>query len=675
MRFFMVSVVLFALPILAAGPLDETDLIHQVHEAVDAGRFQDAEAILQSQIETLDGPVVDPWRVELEIIRRIRLDFNLTGDELLTKLSKEIPDITEADIIRWRDQGYLQYRLIDGQIRYFESEPKNLFRFCEEARIRRKEANRAERSGWKFSLPEHIARLLEMADQSDSPMVYPVKHYVTYQLAVKNNHPRLKAGAKVRCWLPFPQEYRQQRHVRFIASEPAGPVVSPAGQPHRTVYFEQTVADPTKPPVFKITFEFETSAFCPDLDPAKARPLDRTSPLFGEYTAERPPHILFTPAIRRTVAEVTAEEPNPLLRARKLFHWMDEHIRYCSEMEYSIIRNISDKAMTTRQGDCGVQGLLFITLCRAAGIPARWQSGWESKPNNWNMHDWVEFYIEPWGWLPADPSYGLQKHPNPRVRDFYCGSMDPYRLIVNLDYARQLVPPKTSYRSEPNDFQRGEIEIDGHNLYFDEWTWNMKLRTVPQTGDFMALEEALDAVVPDTLTSGNMAGAVILVGKKTEAGYETWRKAYGYKQFLPEVEPMPVDAVFDMASMTKPIATGTSLMVLVEQGKIQVDDPVGKYLPEFNQGDKKDVTIRHLMTHMSGESPYVGEDARKQIIAENGFLCREAIRKYIRDLDLLRKPGDVVQYSCLNAILCAEVIRAVSGMEHSEFAAKHVFQP
>jgi hypothetical protein len=59
--------------------------------------------------------------------------------------------------------------------------------------------------------------------------------------------------------------------------------------------------------------------------------------------------------------------------------------------------------------------------------------------------------------------------------------MDPYRLIVNLDYARELHPPKTSFRSEPNDFQRGEVEIDGHNLYFDEWDWTFRVESTPLT--------------------------------------------------------------------------------------------------------------------------------------------------------------------------------------------------
>lgn len=95
------------------------------------------------------------------------------------------------------------------------------------------------------------------------------------------------------------------------------------------------------------------------------------------------------------------------------------------------------------------------------------------------MHDWSEFYVKPWGWLPADASYGVQKHDDPRVQNFFCGHMDPYRLIVNLDYARPLQPPKTSFRSEPNDFQRGEVEIDGHNLYFNEWTYEFDVRTQP----------------------------------------------------------------------------------------------------------------------------------------------------------------------------------------------------
>jgi hypothetical protein len=97
------------------------------------------------------------------------------------------------------------------------------------------------------------------------------------------------------------------------------------------------------------------------------------------------------------------------------------------------------------------------------------------------MHDWTEVYIEPWGWLPCDPSYGLQKSDDPKVREFYIGHQDCYRMIVNTDYGCPLVPPKQSLRSEPADFQRGEVEIDGRNLYFDEWDYDFKFEQTPQS--------------------------------------------------------------------------------------------------------------------------------------------------------------------------------------------------
>ena len=123
--------------------------------------------------------------------------------------------------------------------------------------------------------------------------------------------------------------------------------------------------------------------------------------------------------------------------------------------------------------------MTFITLCRAAGIPARWQSGWMLGPGEPDMHDWAEFYVAPWGWLPADTSRGLQKSDDPTIRDFYFGHQDAYRLIVNRDYGCLLQPPKQSTRSEPLDFQRGEVEVDGVNLYFNEWDYDMQVKRTP----------------------------------------------------------------------------------------------------------------------------------------------------------------------------------------------------
>jgi transglutaminase-like putative cysteine protease len=465
--------------IVAAGPQEtvpDRPAPGSVAEALAAGRFKDAEQMLRSKLTNPDGPVVDEAAVQLEIIRRTRQEYPLTPEAMLEKLRRDLPGATADDVERWRKEGVLQHRVIDGEIRYFRREPSNLFRFCADAKARRRPTT--EPAADQLPLAKLVADLRKAATAAPGPEIYPMRQTVTYQVKVHDGHPRLKPGAKVRCWLPFPQEYRQQKDVRLIATQPPSTSVAPNGTAQRTVYFEQTLGEPASAPSFQAQFEFTTYAYVPRFDPEKVKPYDREGALFRDNTAERPPHIVFTPEIRRIVGEVAGDESNALRRAEKLYRWVCKNVRYCSELEYCVIPNISAKALTTRQGDCGVQALLFITLCRAAEIPARWQSGWETLPGRWNMHDWAEFYVEPWGWLPADPSYGQDSSGESSVPDFYFGHLDPYRLIVNLDYARELVPPKTSFRSEPNDFQRGEIEIDGHNLYFDEWDWTFEAKAV-----------------------------------------------------------------------------------------------------------------------------------------------------------------------------------------------------
>lgn len=471
-----VSFILSALLAAVLCTATRADIDPKITSLINAGNYAEAEKLLTEQIEDPLAPVTSEAAIQIEILRRTRHDFPMSAEEVLALVKKSIPDATQKDVDRWREAGDLQARMIDGEYRYFRNPIGNLFRFNADARARRKFEPPAEA---KFDLAKHIEMLVALAEETDSDKVYPVKQNVRYQVAVKPGHPRLKPGAKVQAWLPFPQEYQQQGEVRLIRTDPPHRALSENGLPHRALYFEDTVKDAEHPPKFSAEFEYVTSAYVPKLDPAKVEPYDTQSDVYQQYTAERPPHIVFSPEVKQLAKEIAGNETNPLKKALLVFHWVSDNIPWCSEMEYGIIPNISEKALKARRGDCGAQGLTFITLCRAVEVPARWQSGWQTKPGNWNMHDWAEFYVEPWGWIPADASYGVQKHSDPRVRDFLCGHMDPYRLIVNLDYARELQPAKTSFRSEPNDFQRGEVEIDGHNLYFGEWDWTFDVKTTP----------------------------------------------------------------------------------------------------------------------------------------------------------------------------------------------------
>jgi hypothetical protein len=457
------------------GAKPAADQQTKVKVLVDQGNFTEAERLLRAEISDASAPITSEPAIQLEVLRRTRFDFALTDKDVLAEIKQNIPDATQADVDRWRKAGDLQYRVIDGENRYFRRAVGNLFRFNAEAKRRQKNPTVEK----KFNLNGLVEEIVKLSDESGSPEVYPVKHHIRYTLSVHADHPRVKEGAVVRAWLPYPQEYRQQKDVKLIRSEPASCQVASTGAPQRTIYFEQTISDPKKPPRFMAEFEFTTSAYCPNLDPAKVKPYDENSAVYREFTAERPPHIVFTPEVKELVREIVGDETSPLEKALRIFRWTSKNVPWCAEIEYSIIPSLSVKGLSARRGDCGVQNTSFTTLCRAAGIPARWQSGWETKPGEYNMHDWSEIYLEPWGWVPTDASYGVRDHKDPRVRDYFCGHMDPYRFIVNLDYGRTLEPPKTSFRSEPTDFQRGEVEIDGHNLYFDEWDYKLDLKTTP----------------------------------------------------------------------------------------------------------------------------------------------------------------------------------------------------
>ena len=175
-------------------------------------------------------------------------------------------------------------------------------------------------------------------------------------------------------------------------------------------------------------------------------------------------------------AKLTAGETNPYLKAKRIFRWINEHFPWASAREYSTIENIPEYVLDNRHGDCGQVSLLFITLCRISGIPAHFQSGFMMHPRAWNLHDWAEVYFEGVGWVPVDQSFGIPAFArNADEEYFFLGGIDSWRMIVNSDYSMPLVPEKKYPRSETVDFQRGEVEWEGGNLYFPQWSYHMDI--------------------------------------------------------------------------------------------------------------------------------------------------------------------------------------------------------
>ena len=176
----------------------------------------------------------------------------------------------------------------------------------------------------------------------------------------------------------------------------------------------------------------------------------------------------------------------------------------------------------------------------------------------------------------------------------------------------------------------------------------------------------IDGVVGESIAARELPGAVVLVEHR---GKVVFRKAYGNRAVAPFAETMTVDTIFDVASLTKTVATATSVMILVEEGKLALSDPVARHIPEFaaGGGERNKVTIEHLLTHRAGLPPddpldlYTGTP--EEIFA----------RKYRQPLT--SPPGAQFVYSDVGYEVLEEVIRKVSGERLDRFAEERIFRP
>jgi CubicO group peptidase (beta-lactamase class C family) len=186
----------------------------------------------------------------------------------------------------------------------------------------------------------------------------------------------------------------------------------------------------------------------------------------------------------------------------------------------------------------------------------------------------------------------------------------------------------------------------------------------------------LDKIVGEAVVRKDFPGAVLLVAHK---GKVVYRKAFGLSQLVPEPRPLTADMLFDLASVTKPVATATSVMLLVERGEIRLWDRVRVYVPEFSTwyGEKglagEEARLYNLLTHTSGLPPYTDpKEAAKAL----GDPCTTAdLVGLIAGIPKERPVGEEFVYSCLNYITLAHIVHKVSGQTLDEFAAENIFKP
>ena len=184
----------------------------------------------------------------------------------------------------------------------------------------------------------------------------------------------------------------------------------------------------------------------------------------------------------------------------------------------------------------------------------------------------------------------------------------------------------------------------------------------------------IDSVVLKNINEGNLPGAVVVIGGKNGVVY---RKAFGYSWLVPEKKPMKVETIFDLASLTKPIATAISIMILLERGQISLEDEVRKYIPEFKpyvdeQGKEYHAKIYHLLTHTSGLPDYTNADSIKN---KYGYPAPDGTIETICNLPRFAPPGKEFKYSCLGFITLAEIVKRVTAKNIADFSKENIFIP
>ncbi|TAK40278.1 MAG: transglutaminase domain-containing protein [Lysobacteraceae bacterium] len=405
---------------------------------------------------------------EGERMRRIALDFDQTREQVFERVQRQIPDLTQAEFDRWDAAGLFESMEIGGERRYFNRTAANLFRISAEARARRADPKPFVESPLESVHPHH-REVVAAARAQHADSVLPKRWRITQTLTVDAD--AVPAGETIRAWIPYPREIPgQQSGITLVASSPAAHAIAPADTLQRTIHFERP-AVAGQETGFSVTYDLDISARRFEVDPAKVEPVDIT-PELAPFVAERAPHVVFTDDLRAFSARVVGDETNPWRIAQKLYAAVDA-IPWAGAREYSTIPNISDYALHAGHADCGQQTLLLIALLRLNGIPARWQSGMMFAPTDyWNLHDWGQLYIAPYGWMPMDVTFGRLDDADPAVAGFYLGGLDGYRVAFNDDYSRAFVPAKTHVRSETVDLQRGEVEWSGGNLYFNQWDYD-----------------------------------------------------------------------------------------------------------------------------------------------------------------------------------------------------------
>ena len=389
---------------------------------------------------------------ERERIRRLPTQYPWNREQAIAKMQELAPKMTEADFDALELAGRIDFIFINGEKRYFVRFHRTIVKAAELAHIHGRTVNPV--SEWLDPMVDKIIEKGELA------------YRITLDSALQLDADAFVPGEYL-AHLPFPAKNAQQSDICLLEGAPDGMGAEDAHA--RTVWWRKHL-DQWEDFRVKYSYVSRIRYADPLHQPAPAQPLyPDARPVEAADLSEQEPYILFTPYLRQLAADLAAGETEPVRKAWKFYEFVTTKVKYSFMRDYFQVDNLGEYCAVNLKGDCGLQALLFIILCRIAGIPARWQSGLSVEPDYVGSHDWAQFYLEGWGWLFADCSYGGSafRCGSEKRHAFYFGNLCPMRMAANRTYQAEIEPALTGLRVDPFDNQSGELERIGAEYPFN----------------------------------------------------------------------------------------------------------------------------------------------------------------------------------------------------------------
>jgi hypothetical protein len=413
--------------------------------------------------------------VQREMMRRIAADYPYTEAQAVRRVQEHIPNFTAQEFRNMVDADRIDWRFIEGEKYYFRRFYQSLVYT---------DAAFAARTGLAPKESAYAARLAaaEAMRKNGSETAR-----ITFKFTIRASDEAF-ASAKMRAaiagrdtvkakiWLPIPAACAAQPQIEALEFSEQPNQIAPEDALQRTVYWEKALGENRG-----FTAEYRYTEKAVYSDPMSAPKVlceeDRNAPSPEDCLGEQAPHIVFTPYLRALTAQLTQGAADEAEKAKRIFDFITLHVQYRYMPSYFTLEAIPDACVRSCRGDCGVQALTFITMCRIAGIPAVWQSGLMAGPKKVGGHDWAMFYLAGHGWMYADCSFGgsAARMGDETLRRHYFGNLDPYRMTANRAFGAALTPPKESWRNDPYDNQMGEMELEGVGLTGEEYDTEIEL--------------------------------------------------------------------------------------------------------------------------------------------------------------------------------------------------------